>query len=109
MANLLGTFSRFFKAADVKDGPKTLKIKAVTVEDISQEGQASNKKIVAKFEDEDKALVINKTNYELIADVFESEDTDDWVGGVIELYFDKSVTHMGERKGGVRVRAPAGE
>lgn len=105
MPNLLGSFSRFFKAADLKDGPKTLKIKSVTVENIAQEGQAANKKIVAKFEDEDKALVINKTNYELIADVFESEDTDDWVGGTIVLWFDKSVTHMGERKGGVRVKA----
>lgn len=105
MANLLGNFSRFYKAADLKDAPVRLKIKSVSLENVAPEGAPESRKIVARFEGHDKALIVNKTNYELITDIFESPDTDDWIGGEIELFFDPTVMHMGERKGGVRVRA----
>lgn len=54
----------------------------------------------------DKPHVMNWTNLQLCAQVFGSEDTDDWTGKKLVLYVDPNVSYGGKITGGLRVRKP---
>ena len=90
--------SRFFKATDL-DKPRLVTIIEVITETLN-DGQS---KPVAYFENEDKALVLNRTTYGTIVDIF-SDDTDDWIGKKIVLCRDMTL-FRGQRVPCVRVRS----
>ena len=94
--------SRFLKATDL-DKPLTLKIRDLEVQSLGGEG--SEEKPVLFFVGYPKGLVLNKTNAATIANIADSDDSDDWLGIKIELYRESILMH-GERKACVRVRAP---
>jgi len=76
--------SKYLSAADL-DG-KTVK---VVIEDVKMEeiGEGDNvvDKAVMYFRGKQKALVLNKTNWNTISDIH-GEDTDSWGGGEILLF-----------------------
>lgn len=96
-------FGSFLKHEDLQG--KAIK---VTIEEIRQEeingDHGKEKKLVARFVGKDKGLVLNRTNADSIAEITESEDTDDWAGAVIVLYPDKT-KFGGKTVDCVRVRA----
>jgi hypothetical protein len=79
--------AKFFKAADLPPAGLPVKIKGVTREPI---GPEQKEKPVITFVDEPKMLVLNPTNFDLIADILGEDDTKNWVGRVIVLYPDKT-------------------
>ncbi len=74
--------SRFLKCEDLKGKELDLKIKAITHEEL---GQDPIPKTIASFTTIDKCLVVNKTNWLVIASLH-GEDDDDWPGKTIRLY-----------------------
>jgi hypothetical protein len=99
--------SKYFKAADLGGKPITVAIKAAAVEGLKNMQGGTEDKLVLSFVGQQKALVVNRTNYDAIAELY-GDETDNWSGKRIELYPDKA------RVGGkpvdcVRVRATAAD
>ena len=91
--------SRFLKAADL-DG----KAVVVTIERVVQEELDEQVKAVVYFHGTTKALVLNATNYDSIAERY-GEDTDGWPNAELELY-PTTVSFKGKVVPCVRVRIP---
>ena len=75
--------SRLFKAADITEEGLPLKIAKVEQEKV---GPDQELKWVLYFKGHDKQLVLNGTNWDLIAAALREEDSDNWIGKTIELY-----------------------
>jgi hypothetical protein len=96
--------SKYFKAADLNGKPIDLVIKSAAVETLKNMQGGNESKLVLGFINQPKCLVVNRTNYDAIANIH-GDETDDWVGKKIQLYPDKA--HVGGRTvDAVRVRAP---
>jgi hypothetical protein len=90
--------SAFFKAADLNGMTVSKEIADVTLEDIGMD-----RKLVLHFKDEDKGLVLNKTNSNNVAIVF-GMDTDGWIGGTVQLY-PTMVDFQGRSMEAIRLKA----
>jgi hypothetical protein len=80
-------------------------VKVVIAGGSMEEMPDGGQKPVLRFQGASKGLVLNKTNGDEIAEAY-GEDTDDWIGKSILLYFDPKVSYAGKRTGGIRVRIP---
>jgi hypothetical protein len=99
--------SKYFKATDLQHGPLRGTIAEVTAQPI-RDGDRTVPKYVVTFREFEKQLILNKTNCEVLAAMVGSEDPNDWVGVVIELYKDTTRVRNGEMRDCVRLRkAPA--
>lgn len=100
--------SRYLKA-DTREVPEegtaVFTIDDVRVETLGQ-GKDAQKKPVLYFIETSKALVLNKTNFGLIARALGSDDTDYWTGRSIALY-SADVQFGGEMTRGIRVVSKA--
>ena len=94
--------SRFLRHADLQGRPQTVIIKNVTREDVG--GDDGKPKPVIYFRGKEKGLVLNATNYDVIADAY-GEETDDWPSQPIELYPTR-VPFKGQLTDAIRVRIP---
>ena len=96
--------SRYLKKEELA-APMPFIIAKVVQEDVSMENQPAEMKWVAYFDNEEKGLVLNKTNRETIAFLTGKTNTDDWNGEKVTLWNDLSVMYNGKR-GGIRVKIP---
>lgn len=88
-----------FKGEELQGDEPVLTIKHVDVKDFGDGG----KKLVLHFLEDQRTLVCNKTNSKKIAKAFGNE-TAQWGGKRIQLYFDEDVEYGGKTVGGIRVR-----
>jgi hypothetical protein len=96
--------SKYLKAADFKKGPRVLTIIESQMQTLKALDGRQQKKCVLYFENESKALVLNRTNFERVRDITGEEDSDDFPGHKIVGFADK--TQMGGKTVDcVRVRA----
>lgn len=72
--------SKYLKATDL-NGRRA----AVTIEDVQFEKIGDEQKLVMYFKGKDKLLVLNKTKVNTLTSLFNSDDTDDWLGQSIYL------------------------
>ena len=100
--------SKYLKAADLKGRGHVVEIEECWQETLkSKEGKESNKTIL-RFVGKTKALVLNMTNWDSVAEITGEGDTISWPGHAIEIYPTK--TTMGsERVDCIRIRQPNGE
>ena len=75
--------SKYLKAGDVSETPKSYTITDVNVEEI---GRNKDEKLVINFKGEKKGFVCNRTNAKTIAKALGSEETDEWIGKSVKLY-----------------------
>jgi hypothetical protein len=75
---------RYLRASDVTR-PVTVAISGVRVEDVVRAGDPGDEKPVLFFEQGKRALVLNKTNAEVLQRAL-GDETDLWVGKEITLY-----------------------
>lgn len=81
-----------------------LEISRVVADKLQIPGSSkSERKPIVYFKGASKPLACNKTNAKTIAGLY-GNDTTQWVGKRIVLYFDPSVTMKGVVVGGIRVR-----
>lgn len=68
------------------DRPTNVKISSLETETVSswQKGKKPQERLIMRFEGHDRGLVVNKTNYKNLADVF-GWDQDDWIGKEVVL------------------------
>lgn len=97
--------SKFLKQSDVGAGV-LMTVTGCQQHNVAASGADPELKWCLTFHEHDKPLVLNSVNAQLCAQVFGSDDTDDWMGKKIVLFTDPSVTYGGKLVGGIRVRAP---
>jgi len=85
MSSFAACYSSYLKAEDVTKEGTNFKIVAAKEEKVGREDDAKKRAIIY-FEDEPRGLVLNKTRFEAMKELFGSDDGDDWVGGVINVY-----------------------
>lgn len=93
--------SNYIKCDDLQGRPVQVKMNYVKFEDIGSENKA-----ILYFIGKERGLVLNKTNANMIAELY-GDETDDWSGKVIELYPTKT-DFQGKRVDAIRVRDPGG-
>lgn len=74
--------SKYISAADLRGKDVTVTIDRVEIEKM----QTGEKKPAMYFRGKDKGFLLNKTNFNTIAQVLGADDTDDWEGKQITLY-----------------------
>jgi hypothetical protein len=100
--------SKYIKAADLGGKPLVVTIKSAAVEALNNpNGGGQQDKLLLSFVKLPKRLVVNLTNYNVIADLH-GDETDAWPGKRIELYPTKASVG-GKSFDAVRVRAPVGD
>lgn len=97
--------SKFLKKEDVGRGMQ-LTITGCIQKNVAKEGAEPEHKWCLTFKEEDKPLVLNSTNIQLVEQICGSDDTDYWVGKRIVAYTDPTISFGGKVVGGIRVRKP---
>lgn len=97
--------SNFLKKEDVGTGV-LLTVEGCIQKNVAKEGADPEMKWCLTFSDCDKPMVLNSTNIQLCKNIFDSDDTDHWVGKKVVLYTDPNVSFGGKLVGGIRVRKP---
>ena len=98
-------FGSYLKQEHIGEKHVLVTIKNVAIENVGDEGKPENKPVVY-FERGSMGMVLNKTNADSITEILGTDETDEWAGGRIVLYVDKTVMFGGKRVGGIRVAAP---
>ena len=80
----------------------------VTISGAEVEKIGEDDRIIIHFKNNEKSLVANKTNLQLMAVFYGDTDTDAWIGKQVVLFNDKTVMYAGQVVGGIRVRLPKG-
>ena len=106
MPDMSSFFSKFLTAESLKEGPRTLTIKGVKVQDVGKDDK-KEKKLVMSFEEDDRGCTLGSVRYDQAAEIFGTRNTDEWIGKQIQLVFDPSVKFAGKRVGGIAFRAVA--
>jgi hypothetical protein len=78
---------------------------AVTINSVDFEQVGDDEKPVVYFKNKQKGLVLNKTNWEMIAEIAGSDESDDWPGTRIVLYPDR-VPFKGKHVDAIRIDKP---
>ena len=94
--------SKYLKEHDVTP-PKIVTIKGLKQENLARDDQPKKLRWTMLFEEVEKPLVLNKTNLKRCAKACGSEETDDWIGKKIKVYFDEEVMFGDEQTGGIRI------
>lgn len=99
-------YQKFFSSESLEGkDPKVLTLKSIAPEEVGV-GDDKKTQLVAYFEEDARGFVINQVNYKKLKKIFGSDDTDNWLGGKIELYHDPDITFGAKTVGGIRLRAP---
>lgn len=92
--------SNFLKAADLgKARP------VVTISGIRSDKIGDDERRILSFKGKDKELVLNRTNWNMIAEVTGQDDDDNWIGHQVMLYATR-VDYQGKRVDAIRVDYP---
>ena len=95
--------SKYLKTADIPD-PVIVTVVKVGKVNLAKEDAAPEYKWAIRFQEFQKAMVLNSTNIKIAEKVFGSDNTDDWAGKEIILFTDENVTFGGELVGGLRFK-----
>lgn len=85
-----------------------LTIDSCTKENVGQ-GQDAEVRPVLWFKEDERGLVLNKTNVGRLYAAYNTVETDDLQGKKVSLYVDHEVGFGGKTVGGIRIRATAPE
>ena len=96
--------SKYLKAADLQGHTVTVQIASCHMDDV---GDDTGDKPVLTFHGKDKGLVLNKTNSQMITEMYGAE-TDNWIGKSITIRPDKT-TYGGRLVDCLRVNYVAAE
>lgn len=95
--------SPFLKSKDIKK-PVVVTITKVTEESFKGDDGKERKSVALHFKQLDQALVTCKESLAFLIDHFETDESNDWIGKDVELFFDADVKYQGKRIGGIRIR-----
>lgn len=100
--------SNYMGKEDFVNGPIRCIISRVAIEPVKSDDESESNKVLVYFAgDRYKPLICNRTNWTTLEEAF-GPDSDTWIGKTLEVYHDTSIMFKGQRKGGTRIRIPAG-
>jgi hypothetical protein len=97
--------SKWLSVADLEGGPVVVTIKVAALETLKGFDGADTKKVALYFAHKYKPLPLNRTNYDSVADIAGTDETDDWSGTKVELFVTKELV-KGKLTDCVRIRKP---
>jgi hypothetical protein len=97
--------SKYLNAADLEEGDLIVVITGAEYHDFPARQDKPKETKPVLLLDNEKPLILNKTNFKAIADLLGSDDTDDWVGQQITLTATQ-VESFGEQTMAIRVKLP---
>jgi hypothetical protein len=97
--------SKYMNASDLEEGDITVTIAGAEWHEFKQQGKPTPESKPVLLLENEKPLVLNKTNFKTISDILGSDDTDDWTGQQITLTA-VQVESFGEQTMAVRVKVP---
>ena len=97
--------SKWLSAGDLNGAPAVATIKVAAFETLKGFDGADTKKVVIYFASKFKPLPLNVTNYDAVAGIAGTEETDDWGGTKVELFVREEPV-KGELTDCLRIRAP---
>ena len=95
--------SDYLKRPDVEP-PILVTIKSVELKNMAKDNQPQEMKPVIEFHELKKRLACNKTNFKRICKETAEDDSDNWTGKKIVLWFNEDIEFGGEQVGGIRVK-----
>ena len=99
--------SRFMSKNDLGEkGAVLVTIKSVEMQNVAPKEAKADMKPCITFVEDIKPLVCNSTNFGTIVDFSGKDDSDNWSGTKIVVYFEPNIFFSGKKVGGLRVRAP---
>lgn len=99
----LGFESNFVSAVEFGGKEPTLTIESITLEELADDSGRMKKRWIGRFVGKQKAWVMNRTNCELLAALFGSRETNDWIGKRVTLA-SETVYLKGAPVPGIRVK-----
>lgn len=105
--DLVPSTSDYLKKEDVGEKGYDLTIDRFTRETVGT-GKDAEELAVMYFRGAKKGMILKKTNADMLAHIFGTDDPDDVIGKTINVYDDPSVVFGGKRVGGLRIRAAMG-
>ena len=96
--------SKWLASTDLDGGDIILRISKVTQEEVGQDREI---KPILWFEDHEKGLILNVTNWRNLSTICGSDDSDDWTGKKVQLYV-AAVQFGGKEVNAIRVRPVGG-
>lgn len=97
--------SKFLRAANIE---KPVDVTIVECgEEKFENGETADIRPWVKFDELEKPLVLNRTNFKAIADIAGSENMNEWAGTVVNLFVIK-VQYKREVYDAIRIREPQG-
>jgi hypothetical protein len=103
--NYFGTYS-----LDDYEGDPILTIKSIGTEEVKDQNGKAETCMVCHWSEDEKPLILNKTNCKIIQFVYNSPHIEDWIGKRVQLYMKNNVKAFGAITTGIRIRdfVPAG-
>ena len=97
--------SKYLKCADLKGRPRVVEIENAPVETLKNQKGEEQRKVVLYFKSTKKSLPLNLTNYDSVAAIAGTDETNEWPGTKLELY--PTTTMMGGKiTDCIRIRPP---
>jgi hypothetical protein len=98
--------SKYLKASDLNGKPVVVTIKEASMEKLKNGNGEEETKTVLYFEKAKKGLILNRTNWDKIADITGEDDSDNWPSHRVEMF--PTTTEMkGKEVDCIRIRKPA--
>jgi len=100
--------SRFISKADLPSPPTGLVVTILGVgqEQMKDDAGENKTKYTLAVKELLKPLVLNITNAGAIGAIVGSDETNDWKGKQVEMYYDPTIAMGGKIVGGIRIRMP---
>ena len=98
--------SRFLRADDLQGATPVVTIKEITMEEFKNQSGQQETKPCMTLVGKDKAVTLNKTNFETLRGLF-GDETDEWVGQKVRLC-SMPVPFQGKVVPAIRILAVAG-
>lgn len=98
--------SNYLKAKDIEK-PETVTVASVEAVSFKDDNGGDRESLVVYFEELDQGVVTSKTSLAQLVEIFESDETDEWIGKPVVMFNDATVQFKGKRVGGIRFRAVA--
>jgi hypothetical protein len=105
MPDRTSLYNDFFKAEDFKGQSRVVTIESEEPTNFAREGEPPDMRSVLYIKEDERGLPLNKTRYRELSEIFGTPNTDKWIGGRIEVFFDPDVKFGGRKVGGIAVRA----
>ena len=96
--------SRWLKAEDLEQDT-TVTIRQVKLEKFEQQGKPDEQKPAAYFDELDKALILNKTNWKTLVEITGEDESDNWTKTRITLTI-VDVDAFGDIVHAIRIKKP---